>query len=452
MLGGWNISRFAAWSPKGSFGQRQFDIIRDYRIVGGGDDHEGCIEELEMPGHYNLVSFLRQLSRELLTELFASHAIDVGLDVSALKKRQIEPIFAAINVLPDDQRCKLDEDFQNIAALATQAGITHIIDEARFGGIEIIDSLRPIRLMLDRAAWACLHHRSVFDSALRLAVRDLLPGRYWKRRLPVKALPGADLANAVKPLTTAISSHFAEQEGRGKACLVDYLKRGNLHHFFAYPEDFPASPLAWTAQGLIPHSYRPALEVVFVFDDEAGCVDIYCVAGMQTVQRLHSLFAETVIALRDLPDPPKPAYALEGLKSRNFQFIRPPDSPIRDVRLKRLGFAVLGRATSISIDTDPTANRFALHQETERVFPVSQDEAKRIALGQTKVINATLTATIDQGDGRRARTRTFDITTKSCSLKYDGHDLLLRQMLIASGIDLTGKPVAARGDSARPAA
>jgi hypothetical protein len=223
-----------------------------------------------MPAHYNLRNLLRQLSRELLSDLFDSHSVQIDLDLSALKKRQIEPIFAAITALPDDQRHKLDDDFRQIFALATPAGITHIIDEARFRGIEIVHRLRPIASPLDKAAWARVRERSVFESAVRLAVRDTLSGRYWKRRLPIGNLPGVDLAGTVKALEAAISSYFTEQEGRGKACLIEYLKRGSVHHFFAFPEDFPASPLAWTAQGLGPHTYRLAFEVVFIFDNSAG--------------------------------------------------------------------------------------------------------------------------------------------------------------------------------------
>lgn len=350
-----------------------------------------------MPADYNLRNFLRQLSRELLNQLFQHHAIEIDLDLSALKKRQIDPIFVAINALPDDRRQSLDEDFRNIVSLATPAGISHLIEEARFHGFDIIQDLHPIQSLIDRAAWMCLHHRPVFKEAVRLAVRELLPGRYWKRRLPVKPLPRAELNGAAKPLETAISTYFTEQEGRGKACQVDYLKRGGLHHFFAYPEDFPASPLAWTAHGLNPHRYRPAFEVVFVFDDAAGWLDIYCERGRQTVDQLRSLFAETVVALHDLPEWTKSAYRLEGLKSRNFQFLRPPDSPIRDVRLKRLSFAVRGEPTKISIDTDPVRDRFALHREMDRIFSTGRAEARGIALGQTKIIGATLTATIDQG-------------------------------------------------------
>ena len=403
-----------------------------------------------MPAHYNLRSFLRQLSRELLNQLFHYHSIEIGVDLSALKKRQIDPIFVAINALPDDQRQSLDEDFRHIVSLATAAGISHFIEEARFQGFDIIKDLHPFDSLTDRAAWMCLHHRPVFTEAVRLAARELLPGRYWKRRLPVKPLPGADLNGAVKPLETAISTYFTDQEGRGKACQVDYLKRGGLHHFFAYPEDFPHSPLAWTTQGLGPHRHRPAFEVVFVFDDVAGWLDIYCESGKQTVEQLRRLFAETVAELHDLPGWTKSTYRLEGLKSRNFQFLRPPDSSIRDVRLRRLCLAVRSEPTKISIDTDPIRDRFAVHREMDRIFSTGRNEARGIALRQTKIIGVTLTATIEQAAGR-PRVRSFDITERSCSLKYEGNDLLLREMLIASGIDTTG-PEAAEDEPTRPAA
>jgi hypothetical protein len=291
----------------------------------------------------------------------------------ALKKRQIDPILGAFNVLPDEPRQKLDEVFRNVLALATPAGVSLIIEEARFRGIEIVEELRPITSLLDKAAWACLRHRSVLEAAGRLAVRETLPGRYWKRRLPVNAMPGADLFGAAKSLEAAISSYFT---GRGAGeCVPSRIPQARQPPpFLCLPRGFPAAPLAWTARGLGSHSYRPAFELVFVFDDTAGWLDIYCEAGMRTAQRLRSLFADSAIALRDLPDSAKPAYALEGLKSRPFQFIRPPDSPIKDVRLKRLGFLVLGEPTRIAIETDPTRDRFALHREIERLISIGGTE------------------------------------------------------------------------------
>jgi hypothetical protein len=67
------------------------------------------------------------------------------------------------------------------------------------------------------------HQRAVFDGASRLAVRDTLPGRYWKRRLPLEARPGAELSDAAKTLEAAIRGYFTTEEGRGRACQVDYV-------------------------------------------------------------------------------------------------------------------------------------------------------------------------------------------------------------------------------------
>jgi hypothetical protein len=69
-------------------------------------------------------------------------------------------------------------------------------------------------------------------------VRDFCRWLYWKRRLPLEACPGAELSGATKALEGAIRSYFSTEEGRGRACQVDYVRREALHHFFAYPEDF----------------------------------------------------------------------------------------------------------------------------------------------------------------------------------------------------------------------
>jgi hypothetical protein len=118
--------------------------------------------------------------------------------------------------------------------------------------------------------------------------------------------------------------------------------------------------------------------------------------------------------------------------------------------IKALRFRILGRPTTISVETSTAEGRHAIYDELERLFTVVPGIHGRIALSQTKVIGATLTATIDHGDGARPRKRTFPISVKSCGLRYDGDDLLLRQVLIDSGIDLTAPP--AQHAAARPAA
>jgi hypothetical protein len=132
--------------------------------------------------------------------------------------------------------------------------------------------------------------------------------------------------------------------------------------------------------------------------------------------------------------------------------IRSPDSPIVDVRVKRLGFGVIGRPTKIVVDTDVSEDPHVIETEVARVFSTGVPEPSRIALSLTRIISATLTATVDLRDGSRPRTRTFDLTTKSCALKYEGNDLLLRRMLADSGVDLAAGAVTPYAKPSRSAA
>jgi hypothetical protein len=96
----------------------------------------------------------------------------------------------------------------------------------------------------------------------------------------------------------------------------------------------------------------------------------------------------------------------------------------------------LGFGATIAVETDVSEDPHAIETEVARVFSTGVPEPSRIALSLTRIISAKLTATVDLRDGSRPRTRTFDVTTKSCALKYEGNDLLLRKMLADSGVDL----------------
>ncbi len=242
-------------------------------------------------------------------------------------------------------------------------------------------------------------------------------------------------------LERAISHYFLAEEGRGGACKIDYHGRRPLHHFFAYPEDYSASPLVWSNAGLQRQHMRPAFEVVFVYDEIAGCLDIYFEGSRQTVEELRRIFALTMLGIDQLPKIEPPAYALESFKSPSVAFVFDPNSDIADVRVKRLGFRILGEeATKISVETDPSRDPRALFGVLNRVFARDGEEPGRYRLSQARVISASVQATIDRRDGKRPRTRTFDLSEHSCSLKYDGTDLELRKILGASGIDLAGRP------------
>jgi hypothetical protein len=238
-----------------------------------------------MVTHYTLNSFVRQASNGLLADYFEGKSIDLGIDVKSLKPRKFEPIIDATSYLSDEQRATLDRDFREVAGLGNKVGIQQIIDEARFQEVELGDEFCGQPSFVNKSFWAFLNARPVFEAASRFAV-PYLQGRYWKRRLPLTSAPGIDPSDRVAPLEAALSRYFQKEEGRGKACKVEYQARRPLHWFHGFPEDFSTAPLAWSGRDLAPHPYHPAFEVIFVYDEVEGALDIYFEGGKKTVERL----------------------------------------------------------------------------------------------------------------------------------------------------------------------
>lgn len=393
-----------------------------------------------MISHFSLTAFVRSVSNDLLAEYFKRAGSPLELPSRTPKKQRAEAAIEAIAQLGDDLRSRIENDFREIHRLATASGIRGLIDEAKFQGVDLATLLRPHRGHLDKALQTYLDARPIFDAASRLAGRDMLPGRYWKRRLPVTGAPDIDPVPKLNLLKQAISQYFVAEEGRGGACKIDYYGRRPLHHFFAYPEDYSASPLVWQGANLQRQDMRPAFEVIFVYDEIAGCLDIYFEGGKQTVDELRRIFASTMLDIDQLPKIERPAYALEPFKSPLVSFVRDPNSEIADVRLKRLGFLILGGdPTKLSVEADPSRDRRAVFAVLDRIFARDADKSGRYRFSQAEFISASVQATIDLHDGTRPRTRTFDLSEHSCSLRYDGSDLALRRMLSDSGIDIAGR-------------
>jgi hypothetical protein len=393
--------------------------------------------------HYTLNTFVRQASNSLLAEYFAGRGIDLDLDLKSLKPRKFEPILAVIDQLAEEVQDTVNREFRAIDALANEAGFRHIVDEAHHRGLDLLADLTAQRSFLDKAFWTWLNARDVFDGAAQFAA-PFLRGRYWKRGFPVRGAPDVDLGAKVGELEAAVSGFFQREEGRGRACKAVYHRRGPLHQFHAYPEDFPAAPLAWSSLGLAPHPYRPAFEVVFVFRADEQTLDIYFEGAKATVEKLWQVFAKAVLGIEELPPVLKPAYRLDALNAGHFSFQRPPDSPILDVRVQRLGFLVPGAPPSTHfVEANVSKAPDALTATVANTF------VRGASLARARVISATLRATIDPRNGKRNRSRTIDLSTKSCSLKHEGADELLRRMLRDSGIDQTGKPTGAGDGTSR---
>jgi len=143
---------------------------------------------------------------------------------------------------------------------------------------------------------------------------------------------------------------------------------------------------------------------------------------------LQQIFAENILRLDELDAfaAENRVYALDGLAERDFVFEYAPDSGIESVAVRKLGLSLTtSKQRRITLEADPTRNPKAVYDLMDSLrlspFHVTQAEIK-----VSFAANATC----------RRQSRTFRISYPNwCGLKHEVRDLLIRQMLVASGIE-----------------
>jgi hypothetical protein len=264
----------------------------------------------------------------------------------------------------------------------------------------------------------------------------VVPSSYWRKRKNVPRKPARADALNIRQLEQSLSNYFHKMQGRGENCKVDCYKRNKLNYFFAYPEDYAQASVEWVGKEFKRRPHHPAFEVIFVYSQNDGTRDIYLTGDRNPVPDLQAIFADTILKAELGPDEKdERVYDLNLVRSRQFQFVYGPDSGIADVAVKKLRLALYGKKKErILLEADPTYNKHA-------VFDLLDKVAKGIPLTQMMVTQIGIKVTFAHNPtSRKPSTRSFDINwPNSCSLKHDGRDGIIRNMLADSGIE-PGEP------------
>ncbi|MCZ6802418.1 MAG: hypothetical protein O7D86_00375 [Proteobacteria bacterium] len=85
-----------------------------------------------MAGQYSHKQFFRRVPNTQLASYFKSRNIDLGIDFTDLKEKEVKSIFQAFTALPEDQQAKIEAEFQDVNAMACEGGVAALIDEADF--------------------------------------------------------------------------------------------------------------------------------------------------------------------------------------------------------------------------------------------------------------------------------------------------------------------------------
>jgi hypothetical protein len=376
------------------------------------------------------------MPNRLLARYFETHGALAELDFAAMKETRIDELFAAWLELPEGQRKTMDADFSEIYALSCEKGWCAIRDEAEWqlrqepeAFTAFVEIMGELEGHFERAMVTFLDSPQFWKGATLFCHADTLP--YWRKRKKFAHQPASVHEDGRRTLAESISDYFHRTEGRGKNCVVEAFRRGELDYFFAYPEDYSQQSIEWVDNTFARRPHNPAFEVIYVYSENDGTLDLNCRGANKAVEPLQAMFAMAILGLPELPPDPEDVrvYNLNPLRERGFQFIYGPESGIQSVALKKLRLSSkVIKGDRITLEAD------AAHKED--IYDLLDKVGRSVALKLFNVTQVELAALVATKSNQKPKSETVRITyPNSCSLKYDDVDLKLRAMLVDSGIE-----------------
>ncbi|AOV18742.1 hypothetical protein BJI67_15990 (plasmid) [Acidihalobacter aeolianus] len=390
-----------------------------------------------MARHYSTRSFFRQVPNALLARYFTGRGLFGDLDFAAMKETKPDALFDGWLTLPEEQRKPMDAEFQDIFELSCEKGFRAIIDEARWqmqadpeAVTAFIETLSALPDHYHRAMVTYLDHGECWKGATRFYHADTLP--YWRKRKNMGHKPAAVDDASLHQLADQIRNYFHRTEGRGNNCVVEPFRRGELDYFFAYPEDYSQQSIEWVDGEFDRRPHNPAFEVIFVYSQKEGTLDLNFRGPRKAVEPLQGMFATTILKLDELPPDPRDerVYDLDLLSKRGFDFTYDVGSGIEDVVVRKLRLSSrVNRGERITLEADTSRNPDAVYDLLDKL-------GKSLPMHLYNVSQVEIAASVVTDSDKPAKTVAIRLTyPNSCSLKYDEVGIKLREMLEASGVE-----------------
>ena len=282
-----------------------------------------------MARHYSTKNFLRQMPNALLARYFQGRGLFGDIDFSTMKETRPDELFAAWLYLPDSQRNEMDAEFRDIFELSCEKDFRAIIDEAEWhlanepeARTRFVEKLAALANHFERAMVTFLDHNQFWKGATRFYHADTLP--YWRKRKNLPHRPAVVDDASLRELASLIRNYFHRTEGRGNNCIVEPFRRGDLDYFFAYPEDYSQQSIEWVNGDFGRRPHNPAFEVIYVYSQKEGSLDLNFRGSYKAIEPLQGMFATAILKLAELPPDPEDerVYDLNPLCQKGFEFVR----------------------------------------------------------------------------------------------------------------------------------
>lgn len=298
-----------------------------------------------MARHYSTRDFFRHMPNALLARYFAGRTVFSEFDFAAMSETRHDELFAAWLALPEAQRNTMDAEFRDIFEMSCEKGCRAILDEAQWHLAQDADpnaanafteKLAAMVNHFERAMVTYLDYNTFWRGAKHFHHADTLP--YWRKRKNLSHKAASVDTASIQALANRIRTYFHHTEGRGNNCVVEPYRRGDRDYFFAYPEDYSQQSPEWENGRFSIRPHNPAFEVIFVYSQSEGTLDLNYRGSFKAIEPLQAMFAETILQLPELPPDPKDSrvYDLGPLRQRNFEFSYELGSGIEGVIVKKL--------------------------------------------------------------------------------------------------------------------
>lgn len=305
---------------------------------------------------------LRQISNHLLKDLFESHHHDLNLPWDDLAETEIEAIFCAWQELPEADCRAIEIVLHEVSAMASgDEGTRAICEEAiRQDRQDLVDELDGYEGRHDKAVWTYIRATDVWNLAVRFARADSLSrGRYWIKRCDIPAVEPDTRPEKLEELEEALAAFFVATQARGRHCQIEhYMRACGAHYFFAYLDDYADTYVTLDDAGAFDRRpERRAFELVLVYDQEHGTLEMYARGGKKVYIPLQEIFCRVILGEEIGPeDRNSHPYELNGLLSRDFRFPTEPADGIDLVRVRKMRLSIKGLPRRrITLEADPDA-------------------------------------------------------------------------------------------------
>ena len=378
--------------------------------------------------NYSPKTFLRQTPNKVLKEYFVSKNLLTDIDFNSLNETEIEVVAEALERLPEKDRREIEAEFRKINEMACQAGVKVLVEEAGsvFHKLDWTEIFGQMKNHYERAFWAFLNHRVIFEIASELAYMDIAGG--WRNRYVGEGLTPAVEEEDKDRLAQAVSA-FYKKQGRGYRCKVDNYRREypERHCYFAYPEDYPTTEMGYDESGKLCHwPTRRAFEVIFVYKPGDGFVEISAKGKREEISKLQEVFGQTILGLDKLPDAKSKRFELSKLKDKSFQFVTETQDGIEKVTIKMLRLDLPGFGNRrITLEASSSDRGQPIHTLVEKALNKAS-----LSLDKLTVAKAKLYFKFAARDGKKGKTLTFEISIPDrCTLKDDPLDQVAKKYI-----------------------